>query len=127
MTTDHRRNVAVHEAGHVVAAQLYRARGVGATLTTDRRSRSRGLTTLRAWRGSDQEFLTYLLAGAAAGRLITGDAALTGSTDMRDAGKVLAAIGGSLTAAERQAAAFARHHRRQIERAAAVLYDHGHI
>lgn len=123
----HRRNVAVHEAAHVTAARVYRARGVKATLRTDRRGRSRGLTTLRSWHGTDLEFVVYTLAGAAAGRLITGDEALCGSDDLAVARQVLTAIGGTRRDADRRATALVRQHRGRIEQAADRLYQHGRI
>jgi hypothetical protein len=115
---DTRRNVAVHEAGHVVAARTYRARGVTATLRTDARGRSRGLTKLRSWRGSDLEFVVYTLAGAAAGRLITGAEALCDSDDLSVARHVLAQIGGTYRDADRRAMALVRRHHPAIEQVA---------
>lgn len=131
---DHRRIVAVHEAGHVIAGRQYSRGGVlfstafHATLTENRHS-WRGMTTAtrRTWSGTDEEFVIYLLAGAAAGRLVTGYPGLDGSTDLANARKVCREIGLALGDAEDLAAAFARTHRRQIEQAAGRLYRDGRI
>ena len=126
---DHRRIVAVHEAGHVIAGREYSPRaGFYATLTESRHG-WRGWTTAthRTWRGTDLEFAVFHLAGAAAGRLITGHPGLAGSSDMTKARKVCREIGVDLRHAEDLAATFARTHRRQIEQAADRLYRDGRI
>jgi hypothetical protein len=129
MTTDHRRITAAHEAGHVIAGRRYCPRtAFHATLTESSHGwRGRTTATRRTWRGTDLEFAVFLLAGAAAAELVTGHHGLDGSTDLTDARKVCREIGIDVAHAERQAAAFARRHRREIERAATVLYDRGHI
>jgi hypothetical protein len=110
---DHRRITAAHEAGHVIAGRRYCPRtAFHATLTEGGHGwRGRTTATRRTWRGTDLEFAVFLLAGAAAAELVTGHHE----------------IGIDVAHAERQAAAFARRHRREIERAATVLYDRGHI
>lgn len=120
-------NTAVHEVGHLVAAQTFGARGVAATVRTDWQGRSRGLTTLRVWRGSDLDHAVYTLAGAAAGLLITGDEALSGSDDIPNARQILAEINHPYRNAQKRAAALVRRHRAAIERAAERLYQHGRI
>ncbi|OHV39693.1 hypothetical protein BBK14_13560 [Parafrankia soli] len=127
MSKDHRRIVAVHEAGHWLAAREYAARGVQATLTTTPRGGARGITTLRRWRGSDLQFVAYTLAGATAARLITGDAGLHGSDDLQVARTVCRNIHADISDAEHLAATLVRTHRRHIERAARQLYDTGRI
>ncbi|MDT3438329.1 hypothetical protein [Pseudofrankia sp. BMG5.37] len=131
---DHRRIVAVHEAGHVTAGRQYSRGGVflGTTFhatVTETKHHWRGMTTAtrRTWSGTDQEFVVYLLAGAAAGRLITGYPGLDGSNDIANARKVCREIGIDLGHAEDLAASFARAHRRRIEQAADRLYRDGRI
>lgn len=126
---DHRRIVAVHEAGHVIAGRQYsRPVAFHATLTEGGHGwRGRTTATRRTWRGTDLEFVVFLLAGAAAARLITGDPGLDGSTDLADARKVCREIGADLAHGERLAAAFARQYRRRIEQAADRLYRAGRI
>jgi len=116
-------NVAVHEAGHVAVGRALRARGLGAVLLSD----TRGRTTPCTWRGSRLEEAAYILAGAAAGRLITGDAALCDSNDAADARKALRRTKHPLSDAEALAQQLVRKHRRAVARAARQLYDHGRI
>ncbi|WP_163550847.1 hypothetical protein [Candidatus Frankia nodulisporulans] len=126
---DHRRIVAVHEAGHVVAGRQYnRHTTFHATVTESGRGwHGRTTATRRTWRGTDLEFVVFLLAGAAAARLITGYPGLDGSTDLADARKVCREIGIDLGHAENLAAQFARTHRRHIQQAADRLYRNGRI
>lgn len=126
---DHRRIVAVHEAGHVIAGQQYcRRTAFHATLTeSDRGVRGMTTATRRTWRGTDLEFVVYLLAGAAAAKLVTGHPGLHGSDDLVNVRKVCREIRIDLAGAERVAAAFARTHRRRIEQAADRLYRDGRI
>jgi hypothetical protein len=129
VTKDTRWNVAVHEAGHVIVGRRLGARGLHASITTDRRGRSQGQCTPRRFAGATTEldFAAYCLAGAVAGRLITGDEALVGSDDLDAAHDALAGTGHSLRDAERHATRLVRRHRDAIERAARQLYDHGRI
>ncbi|WP_163552035.1 hypothetical protein [Candidatus Frankia alpina] len=117
---------AAHEAGHVVAARLFDARGVTARLHVGRHG-TRGMTRLRAWRAADTDFVVYILAGPAAGRLITGNPALVGSDDLDVARRITVRIGASYRDAEQRAARLVRQHRADIERTAALLLDHGRI
>ena len=123
MGHDTRWHTAVHEAGHVVVGRALGARGLGAVLLSD----TRGRTTPCTWRGSRLEEAAYLIAGAAAGRLITGDPALCGSGDVAAARKTLRRTKHTVGDAEALARQLARKHRRAIERAARQLYDHGRI
>ncbi|OHV49323.1 hypothetical protein [Pseudofrankia sp. BMG5.36] len=131
---DHRRIVAVHEAGHVIAGRQYSRGGVlfgtafHATLTESTHG-WRGMTTAtrRTWSGTDEEFVVYLLAGAAAARLITGQPGLHGSNDLTNARKVCREIGIDLAHAENLATRFARTHHRHIQQAADRLYRNGQI
>lgn len=126
---DHRLIVATHEAGHVIAGQTYcRRTGFHATITESRRGwRGKTTATRRTWAGTDLEFVVFLLAGAAAAELLTGDPGLAGSSDLADARTVCREIGTTLAHGEQLAAAFARTHRRQIEHAAGQLYRTGRI
>lgn len=123
MGHDTRWHTAVHEAGHVVVGRKLGARGLGAVLLSD----TRGRCTPCTWRGSRLEEAAYILAGAAAGRLITGDPALDGSSDVSSARRALRRTKHTLDEAETLAAQLARKHRRAIERAARQLYDDGRI
>ncbi len=122
-TKNTRWNVAVHEAGHVIVGRKLGARGLHAVLLSD----TRGHTTPCTWRGSRLEEATYCLAGAAAGRLITGDPALCDSGDAGAARKALARTKHTVREAEELAVRLVRQHRRAIERAARELYRTGRI
>lgn len=124
---DTRWNTAVHEAGHVVVGGKLGMRGLGASVRTDGRGRTRGRTTDCRFGGSALDEAVYILAAAAAGRLITGDEALCGSSDLDDAQKALAGTGHSMADAERLAGRLVRRHRKHIEGAARRLYDKGRI
>jgi hypothetical protein len=123
---DHRRIVAVHEAGHWAAASAYRARRPQSTLTETSRG-FRGKTTVRLWTATYLDEAVFVLAGAAAARLITGDPGLDGSTDLPRARRICRSIGVDLGHAEDLAATFARTHRRRIEQAADRLYRDGRL
>lgn len=126
-TKDPRWNTAVHEAGHVVVGRKLGARGLHASITTDRRGRTRGRCTPSRFRGDELDFAAYCLAGAAAGRLITGDEALVGSDDIDAARQALTGTDHRLKDAERLATRLVRRHHGAIEEAARELYDHGRI
>lgn len=123
---DHGRIVAVHEAGHWVAARHYRGRRPQATLT-ETSSGFRGRTTVHLWTATYLDEAVFILAGSAASRLITGHPGLAGSTDLAAARKICRSIGVDVAHAEQLATAFARTHRRRIERAAGRLYRDGKI
>lgn len=124
---DTRWNVAVHEAGHVIVGRKLGAWRLHSSIATDRRGRTRGMCTPCRFRSGALDEAAYFLAGAAAGRLITGDEALEGSDDIDAAHTALDGTPHGFRDAERLAGRLVRRHRQAIEEAAHRLYDRGRI
>jgi hypothetical protein len=116
---------AVHESGHVTVAGVLGATGLSAKLHDPERNGDCGQFTGR-FTGTKEEEAVILLAGAAAGRLITGRPH-GGAGDEKQAGRLLRRSGTSIADAKRAAELLVRGNRRAIEAGARRLYDGGRI